>query len=127
MVDVKLHAGPRPLIEVVFLGVIETDEITADRRFGDFIKTLKNKKFRVLCDFSETSVMRDAVADVFFKAQDFAVKRGMERDAFVCKSKVLELQLARLARSNRRAEILGNLHFFDSRDAGLAYLLKLEP
>jgi hypothetical protein len=62
------------------------------------------------------------VCAVFVKGQEFAVARGMERDAFVCTSSVLRLQFARLARESGRAASLGPLRFFDTLVEGAAYL-----
>jgi hypothetical protein len=64
------------------------------------------------------------VCAVFVRGQEFAVARGMERDAFVCSSSVLRLQLVRIARESGRIGSLGPLLFFDSVDAGRAYLMR---
>jgi hypothetical protein len=54
------------------------------------------------------------VCAVFIKGQEFAVARGMERDAFVCSSSVLRLQFVRIARESGRIASLGTVQFFDS-------------
>jgi hypothetical protein len=107
---------------VEFTGRIGLPDILASRDFGNIIKALGGKPFRVLCDFTQTITMPAEVCAVFVRGQEFAVARGMERDAFVCSSSVLRLQFARIARESGRSGALGPLRFFDSLDDGRAYL-----
>ena len=92
------------------------------RDFGNAVRALGGKPYRVLCDFMQTITMPEDVCAVFMRGQEFAVERGMERDAFVCTSSVLRLQFVRIARESGRFERLGPLHFFDTIEQGRAYL-----
>src|SRR5690349_4430232 len=114
-----------PLVVLVeFTGRIGLPDILASRDFGNIIKALGGKPFRVLCDFTQTITMPAEVCAVFVRGQEFAVARGMERDAFVCTSSVLRLQFARIGRESGRISSLGPLRFFDSLDEGRAYLTR---
>lgn len=113
---------PRPLLVLAFRGEVTAEEMSEERRFGELIKGLDGRPFRVLCDFSETGTMSPEVADMFRRAQAFAVNRGMERDAFVVNSATLRFQLSRIARDNDRARELGQLQVFEDVDAALSYL-----
>jgi hypothetical protein len=86
------------------------------------VKVTAGKPFRVLCDFTQTITMPAEVCAVFVRGQELA--HGMERDAFVCSSSVLRLQLVRIARESGRIGSLGPLRFVDSVDAGRAYLMR---
>jgi hypothetical protein len=112
------------IVLVGFTGRIGLADILASRDFGNTVKALAGKPFRVLCDFTHTITMPAEVCAVFVRGQAFAVARGMERDAFVCSSSVLRLQLVRIARESGRSASLGPLPFFDSLDAGRAYLTR---
>lgn len=96
--------------------------IQSARDFGNVVRGLGGKPYRVLCDFTQTITMPEDVCVVFMRGQEFAVERGMERDAFVCSSSVLRLQFVRIARESGRFERLGPLHFFDTIEQGRAYL-----
>jgi hypothetical protein len=112
------------IVLVEFTGRIGLPDILASRDFGNIVKTLAGKPFRVLCDFTQAITMPAEVCAVFVRGQEFAVERGMERDAFVCSSSVLRLQFVRIARESGRIGSLGPLRFFDSLDAGRAYLTR---
>jgi hypothetical protein len=124
MIQSHLSVPEPPIIAVTFEGRIDLAEINASREFGDVIKSLQGKPFRVLCDFTRTITMPEAVSEVFMRAQEFAVTRGMERDAFVCSSSVLRLQFSRIAKQSGRLESLGPLRFFDTVLAAKAFLLE---
>lgn len=96
--------------------------IQSARDFGNAVRALGGKPYRVLCDFTQTITMPEDVCAVFMRGQEFAVERGMDRDAFVCSSSVLRLQFVRIARESGRFERLGPLHFFDTLEQGRAYL-----
>jgi hypothetical protein len=115
--------GEQPSIVLVeFTGRISLADISASRDFGNVIKALAGKPFRVLCDFTQTITMPEEVCAVFVRGQEFAIARGMERDAFVCSSSVLRLQFARIARESGRIASLGPLRFFDTLEEGRVYL-----
>jgi hypothetical protein len=113
-----------PVILVEFTGRISLADILGSRDFGNIVKTLGGRPFRLLCDLTQTITMPAEVCAVFVRGQEFAVARGMERDAFVCSSSVLRLQFARIARESGRIDCLGPLRFFDSIDDGRAYLMR---
>lgn len=113
-----------PVILVEFTGRISLADILGSRDFGNIVKTLGGRPFRLLCDLTQTITMPAEVCAVFVRGQEFAVARGMERDAFVCSSSVLRLQFARIARESGRIASLGPLRFFDSIDDGRAYLMR---
>lgn len=112
------------IVLVEFTGRIGLPDILASRDFGNIVKALGGRPFRVLCDFTQTITMPEEVCAVFVRGQEFAVARGMERDAFVCSSSVLRLQFARIGRESGRISSLGPLRFFDSLDEGRAYLTR---
>lgn len=120
----QLCSEAPPIVLVEFTGRIGLADILASRDFGNIIKALGGKPFRVLCDFTQTITMPAEVCAVFVRGQEFAVARGMERDAFVCSSSVLRLQFARIARESGRSDALGPLRFFDALDDGRAYLTR---
>jgi hypothetical protein len=120
----QLCSEEPPIVLVAFTGRISLADILASRDFGDIVKALGRRPFRVLCDFTQTITMPAEVCAVFVRGQEFAVARGMERDAFVCSSSVLRLQFARIARESGRIGSLGPLRFFDSLDEGRAYLAR---
>jgi hypothetical protein len=113
-----------PIVLVEVAGRISLADITASRDFGRVVKSLGGKPFRVLCDFTQTITMPAEVCAVFVRGQEFAVARGMERDAYVCSSSVLRLQFGRIARESGRFSSLGPLRFFDSLEDGRAYLMR---
>lgn len=96
--------------------------IQTARDFGNVVRALGGKPYRVLCDFTQTITMPEDVCAVFMRGQEFAVERGMERDAFVCTSSVLRLQFVRIARESGRFERLGPLHFFDTVEQARVHL-----
>jgi hypothetical protein len=120
----QLCAQEPPIVLVEFTGRISLSDILASRDFGNIVKALGGKPFRVLCDLTQTITMPADVCAVFVRGQEFAVARGMERDAFVCSSSVLRLQFARIARESGRISSLGPLRFFDSLHEGRAYLTR---
>jgi hypothetical protein len=120
----QLSSEAPSIVLVEFAGRIGLPDILASRDFGNIVKALGGKPFRVLCDFTQTITMPAEVCAVFARGQEFAVARGMERDAFVCTSSVLRLQFARIARESGRIGSLGPLRFFDSLDDGRAYLAR---
>ncbi len=122
MIQSYLCAEQPPIVLVAFAGRIGLPDITGSRDFGRVVRSLAGKPFRVLCDFSQTITMPAEVCAVFIKGQEFAVASGMERDAFVCTSSVLRLQLARIARESGRMTSLGPLCFFDGTEQARAYL-----
>lgn len=107
---------------VAFTGRISLPDIASSRVFGTVVRALARKRFRVLCDFSQTITMPAEVCALFIRGQEFAVASGMERDAFVCTSSVLRLQFARIARESGRTASLGPLCFFDDVAQARAYL-----
>ena len=112
------------IVQVEFIGRISLADIRASRDFGNVVKALEGKPFRVLCDFTQAVTMPLEVCAVFVRGQAFAVARGMERDAFVCSSSVLRLQFARIARESGRYGSLGPLRFFDTLEQGRTYLTR---
>jgi hypothetical protein len=120
----QLCSEQPPIVLVEFTGRISLPDILASRDFGNIIKALGGKPFRVLCDFTQTITMPAEVCAVFIRGQEFAVARGMERDAFVCSSSVLRLQFVRIARESGRISSLGPLRFFDDLEDGRAYLAR---
>jgi hypothetical protein len=122
MIHSRLCADDPAIVLVAFAGRISLSDIQNSRDFGNVVKALGNKPYRVLCDFTQAITMPAEVCAVFIKGQEFAVAHGMERDAFVCTSSVLRLQFARIARESGRIASLGPLHFFDTLAEGRAYL-----
>ena len=117
MIDIRrTHVFPA-VITVSFRGVLHLDE--AQQALGAFqaaIAALEGAPFRILCDMRDAAVMPGEVADLFLRAQDFAVQIGLVRDAFVTKSATFRLQLTRLAREGVRSDKLGPLPFFDAME-----------
>jgi len=111
-----------PIVLVTAAGRLTLPVIQSSRDFGNVVRALGGKPYRVLCDFTQTITMPEDVCAVFMRGQEFAVERGMERDAFVCTSSVLRLQFVRIARESGRFERLGPLHFFDTIEQGRAHL-----
>ena len=107
---------------VTFAGRITLPDIQRSRQFGNVVRSLAGKPFRVLCDFTQTLAMPEEVSAVFIRGQEFAMAHGMERDAFVCASSVLRLQFARIARESGRIERLGPLPFFETVAEARRYL-----
>jgi len=115
----------QPLIVLVEItGRPSLADVLASRDFGNVVRSLAGRPFRVLCDFTQTVTMAADVCSVLARGQEFAVARGMERDAFVCSSSVLRLQFARIARESGRIRSLGPLSFFDTLEEGRAYLAR---
>jgi hypothetical protein len=83
---------------------------------------LNGRRFRILCEMAKSAVMSEAVAEVFMATQNFAVDSGMERDAFVINSATARMQIARIARTGKRFDALGAIHFFDELAEAEAYL-----
>lgn len=83
---------------------------------------LNGRRFRILCEMAKSAVMSEAVAEVFMTAQNQAVESGMERDAFVISSATARMQIARIARTGKRFEALGAIHFFDELAEAEAYI-----
>lgn len=121
-ISAQLCSEQPPIILLAFSGRIGLADIESSRDFGNVVKAMAGKPFRVLCDFTRLLTMPEDVCAVFVRGQEFAVARGMERDAFVCSSSVLRLQFARIAHESGRARRLGPVKFFDSLPHGRAYL-----
>lgn len=117
-----LYAEQPPIVLVEITGRLSLPEIKASRDFGNVVRSLAGKPFRVLCDFTQTGTLGAEVCAVFARGQEFAVARGMERDAFVCSRSVLRLQFARIARESGRISSLGPLRFFDTFEEARTYL-----
>lgn len=124
MIETKLLQTNPNVILVAFTGRVSFDDVTTDRQFGQYIKILHGASFRVIGDFTATTTMPEEVGAVFMKAQSFAAARGMERDAFVCSSAALRLQLTRLARESGRADALGPMRFFATLEEALAQIVR---
>lgn len=122
MIDIELIEGEPPLLIVTFSGEITLDEISADRRFGDLIKSFDGRPFCALMNFANAETMAPAVSDVFLEAQKFAVSHGLASDAFVCTNATQRFQLSRIARDNPRAERLGPLRYFETLEEARAHL-----
>jgi hypothetical protein len=122
MISSSLCADDPAIILVAFTGRISLSDIQNSRDFGNVVKALGYKPYRLLCDFTQLITMPAEVCAVFIKGQEFAMARGLERDAFVCTGSVLRLQFARIARESGRLTSLGPLHFFDTLAEGRAYL-----
>ncbi len=124
MVNVSVtHTKPR-IIKVTFEGVLSQSSGPGEGAFHDMVLQLQAEPFRVVCDFRATSAMSPELADLFAKGQAFALRHGMERDAFVSRSQVLRLQLGRVALESARLHALGPLRFFDTLDEAYAYILQ---
>ena len=124
MLDVSPTQTDPRIIQVTFVGVSSREEVANDGRFATVIKRFQGAPFRVVCDFQHASAMSPAVADMFALAQSFAIRHGMERDAFVSQSKILRLQLARVASESSRLRRLGPLRFFDTLEQAYVYILQ---
>lgn len=123
MVKVEL-ASPQPkVVRLTFEGAIPLSDIVGDRRFGDLVRTFGGAPFRVLCDFQLMTVMEEGVPAVFMRAQSFALKANLEKDAFVTSDGGLRYQLNRIAHDTRRFQWLGPLRFFDTLEAAEKYIL----
>jgi hypothetical protein len=118
----ELEREQPAIILLAFSGRIGLVDIESSRDFGNLVKSLNGRPFRVLCDFTRLLTMPEEVCAVFVRGQEFAVARGMDRDAFVCSSSVLRLQFARIAQESGRTQSLGPMRFFDSLAQGRAYL-----
>jgi len=123
MIEISLQHGIPRVILVVFSGRVTLDEVRDDDRFRDLIRSFHGAPFRVLCDFTNTATMAVEVSDSFLRAQSYAVQLGMERDAFACTSPTLWLQFKRIAQESPRADLLGELTFFDTAQEAERYLL----
>jgi hypothetical protein len=121
-ITAQLCSDAPTIILLALTGRIGLEDIEASRDFGQLVKSLGGRPFRVLCDFTRLLTMPAEVCAVFVRGQEFAVARGMDRDAFVCSSSVLRLQFARIARESGRTTSLGPVRFFDSIAQGRAYL-----
>jgi hypothetical protein len=122
LIDVQLLSSRPRVVLVVFSGQVLPDEAQSDRRFGELVKSFKRKPFRVLCDFRNIATLEDAVAETFLRAQSFALKANLERDAFVTADPAVRAQCERISHDTRRVAWLGPLRFFDSLDEARAYL-----
>ena len=122
LVRVQLVQPQPKVIGVTFEGGVLLSEVVSDRRFRDLVKTFGGAPFRVLCDFRGTSSMEPGVAEVFMRAQSFALKANLEKDAFVTSDQRLRDEFNRIAHETRRFHWLGPLRFFDSFDAAIAYI-----
>src|SRR5690349_7266284 len=114
----QLESEQPAIILLAFSGRIGLADIESNRDFGKLVKSLNGRPFRVLCDFTRLLTMPEEVCAVFVRGQEFAVARGMDRDAFVCSSSVLRLQFARIAQERGRTRSLGPIRFFDSLAQG---------
>jgi hypothetical protein len=122
LVEVTLSSQNPKVITVTFQGEVRLAEVVDDRRFGDLVKTFAGAPFRVLCDFRQATTMEAGVAEVFMRAQSFALKANLEKDAFVTSDAGLRDQFNRIAHETRRFHWLGPLRFFDALDAASAYV-----
>ena len=113
--------SPR-VVMVRFEGEVMLADVVGDRRFGDLVKSFKGAPFRVICDFRNTTSMEEGVADAFMRAQSFALKANLEKDAFVTSDPQQRFQLNRIAHDTRRFHWLGPLRFFDSLEEAQAYI-----
>jgi len=107
---------------VTFEGPILLSEVADDRRFGDIVKTFGGAPFRVLCDFGAATALEKGVTEVFMRAQSFALKANLERDAFVTPDANLRYQFNSIAHRTRRFHWLGPLRFFESLEPAQAYI-----
>ena len=107
---------------VRFEGQVVLTDVLGDRRFGELVKSFQGAPFRVVCDFRNTTSMEEGVADAFMRAQSFALKANLEKDAFVTSDPQLRFQFNRIAHDTRRFEWLGPLRFFDSLEAAQSYI-----
>lgn len=122
LVEVSLASEKPRVIEVTLKGDVLLSHVEGDRRFGDLVKSFNGAPFRVLCDFRHTTSMEEGVADVFMRAQSFALKANLEKDAFVTSDPQLRFQLNRIAHDTRRFHWLGPLRFFDTLEAAQSYI-----
>jgi hypothetical protein len=122
VVVVELATRSPQVIMVRFEGQVLLTDVVDDRRFSDLVKSFEGAPFRVVCDFQYTTSMQEGVADVFMRAQSFALKANLEKDAFVTRDPQLRFQLNRIAHDTRRFHWLGPLRFFDSLEEAEAYV-----
>ena len=122
VISSELCSVEPPIILVTVAGRLTLPAMQNSREFGNLIRSLGGKPYRVLCDFTQTITMSEDVCAVFMRGQAFAVEHGMERDAFACTSSVLRLQFVRIARESGRFDRLGSLQFFDSVEQARVYL-----
>jgi hypothetical protein len=116
-------ASENPRIVMVRLeGKVLLTDVAEDRRFAELVRSFKGAPFRVICDFRHTTSMEEGVADAFLRAQSFALKQNLEKDAFVTSDPQLRFQLNRIAHDTRRFHWLGPLRFFDSLEAAQTYI-----
>jgi hypothetical protein len=121
-ITAQLASEQPAIILLAFSGRIGLADIESSRDFGNLVKSMNGKPFRVLCDFTRLLTLPEEVCAVFVRGQEFAVARGMDRDAFVCSSSVLRLQFGRIAQESGRTQSLGPIRFFDSLAQGRTYL-----
>ena len=122
LVEVSLASEKPRVIEVTLTDEVLLSHVEDDRRFGDLVKSFNGAPFRVLCDFRHTTSMEEGVADVFMRAQSFALKANLEKDAYVTSNPQLRFQLNRIAHDTRRFHWLGPLRFFDTLEAAQSYI-----
>jgi hypothetical protein len=122
VIHVSLASENPCLIVAVLEGRVVLSEVESDRRFGELVKSFKGAPFRVLCDFRATTSMAEGVADAFMRAQSFALKANLEKDAYVTSDVQLRYQLNRIAHDTRRFHWLGPLRFFDTIEAAQSYI-----
>jgi hypothetical protein len=122
LVRVQLACEKPRVIAVTFEGTVLLKDVENDRRFGDLVKTFGAAPFRVVCDFRNLDFMQDGVTEVFMRAQSFALKANLERDAFITSRQDLRNQFNRIAHDTRRFHWLGPLRFFDQLDHAMTYI-----
>lgn len=118
----RLLSVDPPIVLLTVAGRLTLPAIQNASDFRDVVRSLGGRPYRVLCDFTQMITMPEDVCNVFMRGQEFAVERGMERDAFACTSSVLRLQFVRIARESGRFDRLGPIQFFDTLEQARAYL-----
>ena len=122
VIDVTLVSEAPRVIVVTFEGRVLLSDVRDDRRFGELVKGFEGAPFRVVCDFRHTTSMEEGVANAFMRAQSFALKANLEKDAFVTSDPQLRFQLNRIAHDTRRFHWLGPLRFFETIEAAQTYI-----
>jgi hypothetical protein len=124
MIKIEKTSERPTVFRIRFEGLLTLAETqAAARELIAAMQQLSGRRFRIVCEMAKSAVMSEAVAEVFMATQNIAVESGMERDAFVINSPTARMQIARIARTGKRFEALGAVHFFDDLAEAEAFLL----
>ena len=97
-------------------------EVNEGRRFRDIVRSFEGAPFRVLADFRASGSWEPGVPELFVRAQSFALKANLEKDAFVTSDADLRRAFNRIAHETRRFHWLGPLRFFEELAPAEAYV-----